>query len=231
MNYLKYFNQGLLNSMVRDKQNANVGAKILYLSKEFKDKFNYILDEESAVLINSAEKNIGHQVKLSYSIIKTNMVNFLNCISGFAFSNNVSEFFIEIVQSYIDKMIVTLKKMSEIYKEKGQVSKSQIENMDKYFLNSLSCNFYTLIVTINSYNENRGLLSEEVENKLKELYISLMGMVNSLSTNIESYIPKNETIRKSLVISSPPKTERQGNSLEIPLEVGKTHNIHLEMSI
>jgi hypothetical protein len=113
---MKYFNTNLLNSLLR-KPISNVDESILALSEDFGAKFNAILDYESKVLIDGCRKNIGHEIEPVDFILKTNMNNFLNCISGFAFYNNVSDFFTSIVATFVEKMTQTLQSMSENVKK------------------------------------------------------------------------------------------------------------------
>lgn len=71
-----------------------------------------MLDTESEKLNEACGSNIGHAVPSEYIILRTNLINFLNCFTGFAFANNVANFFDEICNSFVAKMSETLNKMN-----------------------------------------------------------------------------------------------------------------------
>ena len=99
-----------------------------------------------------------------------------------------------------------------------------MKNFDYYFLNSVTGNLLTLILTINSYSEDSKFLKDEHNAKINEASIHLMNLVNSFGKSLDSFYSIGEESSTEIQISN---SYQNTMSLKDELSEGINYSIKL----
>lgn len=147
-------------------------------------------------MVEGTQVDWNNSTTHSYLTQRNNMNSFLTVLTGLGFSNNLSVLIDPIIHIFVEATTKTIQEVqhsvTSLVKAGKTFSETAIKNFDYYFLNSVTGNLLTLVLTINSYSEDSKFLSDEQNIKLNEAGIHLMNLINSFGRSLDSFYTVGE---------------------------------------
>lgn len=155
-------------------------------------EMNKLMEEEAKILSELVSKKMDYGSKKGFKfyILQKNLVNCINAIIGLGFSEDIFEYFIPGLSSFIKIFDSTLNKaeknFTETFKEKTLDDETEksfkilITGFDRFFVKSLIGNFYTMFVTMKEFLGEKLSLDATLTQNFSRIHIRLITFINSL---------------------------------------------------